>query len=137
MTVTTDVAVAVALLTKGQLCAIPTETVYGLAANALDVQAVARVFQAKDRPPDHPLIVHVLSIDQVALFAADVPDFARLLMTAFWPGPLTLILPRRPGVAQQAAGVVRHAAARPGHRGVAQDVGMHLVGAHRQLHVLQ
>ena len=98
------VALAAQCLRDGGLIGLPTETVYGLGADANNPTAVAQVFAAKGRPSDHPLIVHVLSIDQVAVFAADVPDFARLLMTAFWPGPLTLILPRRPGVAQQAAG---------------------------------
>ena len=103
---TDDQAVALAAqrLRDGGLIGLPTETVYGLGADANNPAAVAQVFAAKGRPSDHPLIVHVLSIDQVAVFAAEVPDFARLLMTAFWPGPLTLILPRRPGVAQQAAG---------------------------------
>ena len=98
------VALAAQCLRDGGLIGLPTETVYGLGADANNPAAVAQVFALKGRPSDHPLIVHVLSIDQVAVFAAEVPDFARLLMTAFWPGPLTLILPRRPGVAQQAAG---------------------------------
>jgi L-threonylcarbamoyladenylate synthase len=91
-------------LARGELVGLPTETVYGLGADADNPLAVGRVFAAKGRPSDHPLIVHVLSFDQVALFAAEVPDFAHRLMAAFWPGPLTLILPRRPGVAEQAAG---------------------------------
>ena len=98
------VALAAQCLRDGGLVGLPTETVYGLGADANNPAAVAQVFATKGRPSDHPLIVHVLSIDQVALFAAGVPDFARRLMAAFWPGPLTLILPRRPGVAQQAAG---------------------------------
>ena len=103
---TDDQAVALAAqrLRDGGLIGLPTETVYGLGADANNPAAVAQVFAAKGRPSDHPLIVHVLSIDQVAVFAAEVPNFARRLMAAFWPGPLTLILPRRPGVAQQAAG---------------------------------
>jgi len=98
------VALAAQCLRDGGLVGLPTETVYGLGADANNPAAVAKVFAAKGRPSDHPLIVHVLSFDQVAVFAAEVPDFARRLMTAFWPGPLTLILPRRPGVAEQAAG---------------------------------
>jgi L-threonylcarbamoyladenylate synthase len=78
--------------------------VYGLAANATDDAAVAKIFVAKGRPSDHPLIVHVASQDQVPLFAAQVPDFAQALMAAFWPGPLTLILPRQSGVATASAG---------------------------------
>jgi L-threonylcarbamoyladenylate synthase len=97
-------ALAAQCLRDGGLIGLPTETVYGLGADANNPAAVAQVFAAKGRPSDHPLIVHVLSIDQVALFAAEVPDFVQRLMAAFWPGPLTLILPRRPGVAEQAAG---------------------------------
>ena len=91
-------------LQQGQLLGLPTETVYGLAANACDDAAVARIFAAKGRPADHPLIVHVAGVDQVPLFAAQVPEFAQRLMRAFWPGPLTLILPRQPGVATASAG---------------------------------
>jgi L-threonylcarbamoyladenylate synthase len=98
------VALAAQCLRDGGLIGLPTETVYGLGADANNPTAVAKVFALKGRPSDHPLIVHVLSTAQVGEFAADVPEFARLLMAAFWPGPLTLILPRRPGVAQQAAG---------------------------------
>lgn len=87
---------------------MPTETVYGLGADADDDAAVARIFAAKGRPADHPLIVHVSAQDggmsAVAHFAAQVPPFAQQLMSAFWPGPLTLILPRRPGVGAAAAG---------------------------------
>ncbi len=83
---------------------LPTETVYGLAADAENDLAVAHIFQAKGRPADHPLIVHVADVSGVDHFAAKVPDFADQLMQAFWPGPLTLILPRRPGVASAAAG---------------------------------
>jgi L-threonylcarbamoyladenylate synthase len=83
---------------------LPTETVYGLAADADNAAAIANIFSAKGRPADHPLIVHVQSEAGVAHFAGQVPDFARALMHAFWPGPLTLILPRREGVAAAAAG---------------------------------
>ncbi len=98
------IAQAAQVLRDGQLVGLPTETVYGLAANATDDAAVARIFVAKGRPADHPLIVHVASAAQVPLFAAQVPDFAQRLMDAFWPGPLTLILPRRAGVATASAG---------------------------------
>ena len=98
------IAQAAKALRDGQLVGLPTETVYGLAANATDDAAVARIFVAKGRPADHPLIVHVASVDQVPLFAAQVPDFAQQLMQAFWPGPLTLILPRQSGVAAASAG---------------------------------
>lgn len=83
---------------------MPTETVYGLAADAQSASAVAQVFAAKGRPADHPLIVHVASPQGVARFAHGVPGFAQALMAHFWPGPLTLVLPRRMGVATAAAG---------------------------------
>ena len=97
-------------LAAGSLVGMPTETVYGLAADAGNASAVQRIFAAKGRPSDHPLIVHIAPAAQadwraaVAPFARDVPAFAAALMQAFWPGPLTLILPRRPEVAAVAAG---------------------------------
>lgn len=91
-------------LAAGELVAFPTETVYGLGADAGNDAAVAKIFAAKGRPSDHPLIVHVPDASVVERFAADVPPFAQQLMKAFWPGPLTLILPRREGVALAAAG---------------------------------
>ena len=97
------IAQAAQALRDGQLIGLPTETVYGLAANAGDDAAVAKIFVAKGRPADHPLIVHVASRDQVPLFAAQVPEFAQRLMDAFWPGPLTLILQRQSGVATASA----------------------------------
>ncbi len=83
---------------------MPTETVYGLAADACNASAVARIFAAKRRPAEHPLIVHVADAAGAARFAQHVPTFAGALMQAYWPGPLTLILPRREGVAAVAAG---------------------------------
>lgn len=95
-------------LRAGGLIGLPTETVYGLGADAENPAAVAAIFAAKGRPADHPLIVHVADGDAgahaVAHFASAVPAFAQALARAFWPGPLTLILPRREGVAQAAAG---------------------------------
>lgn len=82
-------------LAQGELVAMPTETVYGLAANALNPEALARIFAVKRRPFFDPLIVHVGSVAQAETLAAEVPHKARLLMQAFWPGPLTLVLPRR------------------------------------------
>ena len=95
---------AVQAITAGQLLGLPTETVYGLAADAARPDAVARIFAAKGRPSNHPLIVHVADAAGVAHFARDVPSFAERLMAAFWPGPLTLILPRRPDVGEATAG---------------------------------
>ena len=86
---------AVDALCAGELLGLPTETVYGLAADAGNETAVAKIFKAKGRPSNHPLIVHVASVAEVNQFASDVPDFAQKLMAQFWPGPLTLILPRR------------------------------------------
>lgn len=97
-------------LAAGGLVGMPTETVYGLAADAGNASAVRGIFQAKGRPIDHPLIVHIPPAEgndwraAVAPLAHSVPDFAVALMAAFWPGPLTLILPRRPEVAAVAAG---------------------------------
>jgi L-threonylcarbamoyladenylate synthase len=99
-----SLAPAARLLAAGGLVAFPTETVYGLGADAGSDEAVAKIFAAKGRPSDHPLIVHVADAGGVDHFAAAVPAFARRLMDAFWPGPLTLILPRRAGVAAAAAG---------------------------------
>lgn len=100
-------------LAAGRLVGMPTETVYGLAADASNPEAVRRIFAAKGRPADHPLIVHLAPAatadaagwrEAVAPFAQEVPGFALALMQACWPGPLTLILPRRPEVATAAAG---------------------------------
>lgn len=98
------VAAAARALAAGELLGLPTETVYGLAADAGSDSAVAKIFAAKGRPADHPLIVHVADAAAVQAFAAAVPAFAQRLMDAFWPGPLTLILPRRDGVGAAAAG---------------------------------
>ena len=81
-------------LARGEIVAFPTETVYGLGANALDASAVAKVFAAKARPRFNPLIVHVLGIEQAETYA-EVDETARKLIDAFWPGPLTLVLPRK------------------------------------------
>ena len=98
------IAAAARALRGGGLVGMPTETVYGLAADAGSDAAVAQVFSAKGRPSDHPLIVHVADASGIDRFAREVPAFARQLVDAFWPGPLTLILPRRPGIATAAAG---------------------------------
>lgn len=101
-------APAAARLRAGGLIGLPTETVYGLGGDAENPAAVAAIFAAKGRPADHPLIVHVADgepgIKALAHFASFVPPFAQALARAFWPGPLTLILPRRENVAQAAAG---------------------------------
>jgi L-threonylcarbamoyladenylate synthase len=103
-----SIAAGADALRAGHLLGLPTETVYGLGADADNDGAVAKIFSAKGRPADHPLIVHVSAHDGgasgVAHFAAEVPPFAQQLMSAFWPGPLTLILPRRADRGTGAAG---------------------------------
>ena len=86
------------LLRQGRLVAFPTETVYGLGADASNPDAVRRIFQAKGRPADHPLIVHISSIDSLNDWALTVPDAAQRLAARFWPGPLALILNKKPEI---------------------------------------
>ena len=81
-------------LIDGHLVAFPTETVYGLGADANNNKAVARIYEVKARPTDHPLIVHISSINQISKWARDIPDYAITLARKFWPGPMTLILKR-------------------------------------------
>lgn len=99
-----SVDVAVDVLRRGGLVAVPTETVYGLAADATDPDAVRRIFAVKGRPADHPVIVHLADADALDDWAADVPDAARRLAGAFWPGPLTMVLPRHPSVSDVVTG---------------------------------
>ena len=89
-----DLARAAEILRAGGLVALPTETVYGLGANALDSEAVARIFAAKERPSWDPVIVHISDNSQLEQITAQIPPAAQALMQAFWPGPLTLLLPR-------------------------------------------
>ncbi|HZX01921.1 L-threonylcarbamoyladenylate synthase [Kribbella sp.] len=113
---TTEIEKAVEVLRAGGLVAIPTETVYGLAADAEDPQAVGRIFKTKGRPPSHPLIVHIGSAAQLDDWADDVPDTARLLAERFWPGPLTLVLRRGRRVPLEATGGLETVAIRvPDH----------------------
>lgn len=92
----TDLSIAKQQLVSGELVAIPTETVYGLAANALSADAVTKIFETKDRPSFDPLIVHTNSWDRVEQWVKDIPDIAHMLAAHFMPGPLTLLLPKRP-----------------------------------------
>lgn len=85
------------LLKANQVVAFPTETVYGLGANAKNDEAVKKVFEAKGRPSDNPLIVHIASDDQLSGIVEEIPEQVRKLMAEFWPGPLTLIMKRKPG----------------------------------------
>lgn len=93
-----DLALALAALRAGDVIGLPTETVYGLAADARDATAVAKIFALKGRPADHPLIVHVADAHCLADWASEIPDAARRLAEAFWPGPLTMILKKRADV---------------------------------------
>jgi L-threonylcarbamoyladenylate synthase len=94
----TEIADAVDQLRAGKLVAFPTETVYGLGADATNDAAVRRLFAVKGRPADHPVIVHVAHVQQLHTIAMDVPPLARILARQCWPGPLTLVVRRRPGV---------------------------------------
>ena len=93
-----DIDTAAAILRDGGLLGIPTETVYGLGANGLDPEAVRRIFEAKGRPQDNPLILHIPEASWLEQYCQDVPDAAYTLAERFWPGPLTMILPRRGAV---------------------------------------
>ena len=104
------------VLRRGGLVALPTETVYGLAGDARNAGAVARIFAAKGRPVDHPLIVHLGDRAQLSEWARDIPDAAWRLAEAFWPGPLTLVLRKAPGVLDAVTGGMNTVALRvPGH----------------------
>lgn len=93
--VSSDLAAAVTLLKQGECVAIPTETVYGLAANALDTAAVAKIFEAKQRPTFDPLIIHTDSLAKVHKYVTQWPAMAEMLAAQFWPGPLTILLPKK------------------------------------------
>lgn len=82
---------------KGGLIAFPTETVYGLGANGLSTEAVAKIFEAKGRPSDNPLILHIGHIEQLDTLVLEVNEMATILVETFWPGPLTLVMKRKPG----------------------------------------
>jgi L-threonylcarbamoyladenylate synthase len=113
---TSDIEKAAGVLRAGGLVTFPTETVYGLGANAEDSAAVARVFQVKGRPPSHPLIVHIGGAEHLGDWVEDVPATARLLAERFWPGPLTLVLRRGRRVPLEATGGLETVAVRvPDH----------------------
>ena len=99
-----QIAQAVAILRAGGLVAFPTETVYGLGADAANADAVKKIYAAKGRPRNHPLIVHLAGVDRLGEWARDVPPAATTLARAFWPGPLTLILKRAPTVSDLVTG---------------------------------
>ncbi|MFJ8160134.1 L-threonylcarbamoyladenylate synthase [Streptomyces sp. NPDC096136] len=123
----TDIDKAAGVLRAGGLVALPTETVYGLAANAEDPVAVSRIFQAKGRPPSHPLIVHIAAAEHLDDWVEDVPPAARLLAEHFWPGPLTLVLRRGPRVPLEATGGLQTVAVRVPDHPVAREL-LHAFG---------
>ena len=111
-----DIQTAGEILRRGGLVAIPTETVYGLAANALDGATVKKIYAAKGRPSDNPLIVHISQFPQLAPLVREVPQAAKKLADAFWPGPLTIILPKSDLVPQETSGGLSTVAVRcPSH----------------------
>ncbi|MBI1988131.1 MAG: threonylcarbamoyl-AMP synthase [Betaproteobacteria bacterium] len=99
-----DIDNAVAILRRGGLVAFPTETVYGLGADARNPEALGRLYAAKGRPAGHPVIVHLADVSQLAQWARELPPAAVRLAARFWPGPLTLILPRAPAVSDAVTG---------------------------------
>lgn len=101
---TTEITRAAAVLKAGELVAFPTETVYGLGADASSADAVRRIYAAKGRPSNHPLIVHIADAAQLASWARDIPPAAHTLAKTFWPGPLTLVLKRNPRVPDEVTG---------------------------------
>lgn len=125
-----DIVIAAEILKRGGLTAIPTETVYGLAADATNGAAVERIFKAKGRPQDNPLIVHIASYEQLKQLVSHIPEQAKLLIETFWPGPLTMILPKSNLVPDQvSAGLPTVAVRFPSHpvaRAVIQAAGVPL-----------
>ena len=110
-------ATAAKVIRRGGLVAFPTETVYGLGADATNQRAVQKIFKAKGRPADNPLIVHLSSVSQLEQVALSVPDQAYLLAEEFWPGPLSLVLPKAPALAENvSAGLSTVAVRMPAHR---------------------
>ncbi|HEX4772771.1 MAG TPA: L-threonylcarbamoyladenylate synthase [Bryobacteraceae bacterium] len=118
-----DLEKAASLLRNGGVVAFPTETVYGLGANALDAAAVERIFAIKERPRSSPLIVHVATIAMAQTVVADWPAIAQTLADRFWPGPLTLVLPKRPDV----PGIVTAGLASVGVRMPAHPMALELI----------
>lgn len=127
--ITTDVDEAVATLLDGGLVGLPTETVYGLAADATSVEAVRAVFRAKGRPADHPLIVHVAGVGELGRWASDVSDLARTVTEHHWPGPLTVLLRRSAAVLDEVTGgrdtVAVRAPAHPLAHAVLERLALH------------
>jgi len=123
-----DVATAASVLRSGGLVALPTETVYGLAADARNEAAVRRIYAAKGRPLDHPVIVHIADATQVSDWASDFPAYAQALAEAFWPGPMTLVLPRNASVGDWITGGQDTVAVRVPDHAVALEVLQSIAG---------
>ncbi len=115
-------AIAAELILQGKLVAIPTETVYGLGANGLDEAAVAKIFEAKGRPQDNPLILHIAETAQIDEFCHHVPKAAYALAEKFWPGPLTMVLPARNRVPKRTTGGLSTVALRCPDCGVTREI---------------
>ena len=113
---------AAEIIKSGQLVAIPTETVYGLGANGLDEAAVAKIFEAKGRPQDNPLILHISGPEQIELFCHHIPQKAYDLAEAFWPGPLTIVLPARSIVPKRTTGGLSTVAVRCPDNDVTREI---------------
>src|SRR3990167_7627759 len=96
--ITKDITLAIKQLKNSEVVAIPTETVYGLAGNALEEKAIKKIFDLKNRPLNHPLIVHIARHQDLTLWVSHISEHARVLMEALWPGPLTLVFPCKKGV---------------------------------------
>lgn len=104
------------ILQDGGLVAFPTETVYGLGGNALDEQAAEKIYAAKGRPSDNPLIIHIAELDALHKIVTEVPEKAKMLANAFWPGPLTMIFPKKETVPYGTTGGLETVAVRmPNH----------------------
>ncbi len=115
-------AIAAELIREGELVAIPTETVYGLGADGLNVQAVAKIFQAKGRPQDNPLILHIWDGSQMEQFCHSIPQAAYDLAEKFWPGPLTIVLPARDVVPKETTGGLSTVAVRCPDNAVTREI---------------
>ena len=113
---------AAELLKAGELVAIPTETVYGLAANALDENSVRKIFEAKGRPQDNPLIVHIAELEMLPPLVREIPDIAKLLAKKFWAGPLTMIFPKSDKIPSVTSGGLDTVAVRMPESEAARDI---------------
>lgn len=113
---------AARVIREGGVVVIPTETVYGLAANALNADAVQKIYEIKGRPAENPLIVHIASVDQLRSVAREWPPLAEQLAEAFWPGPLTMVLPKKADVPQVTTGMKDTVAVRIPSHPIALDV---------------